>query len=442
MGFFNFHCPNLWGSFYSVGLGWVISDENFFKSNAINYLKLRYSVGLLGKDDTRAWQWRQRFTFQNGRGAVFGDNAVNSTGMKMEVSPNPNATWSDDFKQNLGLDARFLNSRLSLTLEGFYNKSTDMLIERTENVPVTVGGSIASENWGSIDFFGYEIGLGWKDNIGKDFSYGIDTRFSWYDNKVKQGNYNPTDLLYPWNKRPGESSDNGRWGYDYLGMFRTQTEIDNYVKEYKITQVFGVPVAQMRPGMLYYRDVRGALKPDGTFGAPDGIIDNNDQIQLAKRQSNHYGFGITLSAGYKGLALDAVIAGSFGGWSELDARSPMEGNISNLYQNVPAYWGSIYDPVINPDGKYPNPGNREVSLDPISDFWGVSSFRMRMRNFNLNYTLGKKVISALKVSNARIALACINPVNFYNPYSYRDSEAGWDVYPVLRTWSLGVNLTL
>ncbi|HET9278817.1 MAG TPA: hypothetical protein VFN95_11540, partial [Flavitalea sp.] len=245
-----FSPDNYWGNFYSLGLGWVISDENFFKSSAVNFLKLRYSVGLLGKDDTRAWQWRQRYTFQNGRGAVFGDNTITSTGMKMEVSPNPNATWSDDFKQNLGVDARFLKNRLSATLEGFYNKSTDMLIERTDNVPVTVGGSIASENWGSIDFFGYEMGLGWKDNIGKDFSYGIDTRFSWYDNKVKVGNFNPNDLLYPWNKRPGESSDNGRWGYDHLGLFHDQQEIDNYVKQNNITQVFGVAAQNLKPGML------------------------------------------------------------------------------------------------------------------------------------------------------------------------------------------------
>lgn len=437
-----FSPDNYWGSFYSLGVGWVISDENFFKSDAINFLKLRYSVGLLGKDDTRAWQWRQRYTFQNGRGAVFGDNTVNSTGIKMEVSPNPDASWSNDFKQNLGLDARFLKSRLSATLEGFYNRGTDMLIERTDNVPVTVGGSIASENWGAMDFFGYEMGLGWKDNIGNDFSYGIDTRFTWYDNKVKQGNFNPTDLLYPWNKRPGESNDNGKWGYDYLGMFRDQGEIDTYVQEYGITQVHGVTASALRPGMLYYRDVRGPLQADGSFGKPDGVIDNNDQIQLAKKATNHYGFGMTLKLGYKGFAFDAVIGGSWGGWSEFDARTPMDGNISTLYQNVPAYWNNIYDPIINPAGKYPNPGNKEISLDPVSNFWKTGSFRMRMRNLNLNYTLGRKVTQALRISNARIALSCVNPMNFYNPYDYRDSEAGWDVYPVLRTYSLGVNLTL
>lgn len=438
-----FSPDNYWGKFYSLGMGWVISEENFFKIPAVDFLKLRYTVGLLGKDDTKAWQWRQRYTFQGDKGAVFGDdgNAV-SIGMKMEASPNPDATWSDEFKQNLGLDARFLDSRLSATVEAFYNKGSNMLIERTAGVPITVGGTVAAENWAKIDFFGTEFGLGWNDNIGRDFRYGIDTRFSWYDNKVKQSNFNESDFFYPWNPQPGQSSDNGQWGYDNLGMFKNQADIDAYVQQYNIKEMFEEKPEDFKPGMLYYRDVRGPLQPDGTFAAPDGIIDDNDQIQLSKKASNHYGFGMTLRAGYKGFNIDAVIAGSFGGWSEIDARKPMNQDISRIYQSVPSYWNNIYDPELNPGGKYPNPNWENVSLNPASAFWQVSSFRMRMRNFNINYTLPKKISERIGVSNARVFFTGVNPINFYNPYDYKDSEGGWDVFPTLRTYSLGVNLSL
>lgn len=434
---------NYWGKFYSLGMGWVLSEESFFKMPAIDFLKVRYTIGLLGKDDTKAWQWRQRYTFQGDKGAVFGDdgNAV-SIGMKMEASPNPDATWSDEFKQNLGLDARFLDSRLSATVEAFYNKGTNMLIERTANVPITVGGTVAAQNWAKIDFFGTEIGLGWNDNIGQDFRYGIDTRFSWYDNKVKQNNFNDTDILYPWNPKPGQSSDNGKWGYENLGMFKDQAEIDAYVQQYNIKEMFEEKPADFRPGMLYYKDVRGPLQSDGSFAAPDGIIDDNDQVQLSKKASNHYGFGMTLRAGYKGFNIDAVIAGSFGGWSEIDARKPMNSDLSRVFQSVPSYWNNIYDPELNPGGKYPNPHWEDVSLSPVSNFWRVSSFRMRMRNFNINYTLPKKISEKAGVSNARIFFTGVNPINFYNPYDYKDSEGGWDVFPTLRTYSLGVNLSL
>lgn len=433
---------NYWGRFYSLSAGWVVTEEDFFKVKWIDFLKVRYSVGLLGKDDTRAWQWRQRYTFQNGKGGVFGgDNNPAGIGMKMEVSPNPDATWSDDFKQNLGIDARFLKNRLSSTIELFYNKGTNMLIERTGNVPVTVGGSIASQNWGAVNFFGVELGIGWSDNIGKDFNYGIDARISWNDNKAKQGNYNPIELQYPWNARPGVSTDIGKWGYDYLGMFMNQADIDAYVAKYNITSVFGTPVAQLRPGMLYYADVRGALQSDGTFAAPDGIIDDNDQVQLKKKASNHYGFGTSVKLGYKGINFEAVLAGSWGGFSEMDARSTLTTNISNLFQNGPSYWGDIYDPVLNPTGKYPNPWWDDISLSPTSDFWQVSSFRMRIVNASVSYTIPKKYTDAIKISNARVVANVLNPLNLFNPFGYRDPEASWDSYPVLRTISFGVNVT-
>ena len=434
---------NYWGKFYSLSAGWVMSDENFFDVKWIDFLKLRYSVGLLGKDDMGAWMWRQRFTFQNGKGAVFGgDNTNAGIGMKMEASPNPDATWSDDFKQNLGIDARFLNNRLSATIELFYNKATGMLLERTAIVPVTVGGTIASQNYGAADFFGYELGLGWRGKVGRDFTYGIDGRFSWYDNKVRKGNFNEFDMLKPWNKRPGESDDNGVWGYDVMGMFTSQEQINEYVSKYGITSVFGQPVANLRPGMLYYRDVRGQLQPDGTFAGPDGIIDENDQVQLSKKKNNHYSFGFTLKASYKGFAFDAVIGGSFGGWSELDARdATLERNISNLYLNGPAYWADIYDPVLNPTGKYPNPFHRAISLQPTSNFWKVSSFRMRLINVNLSYAVPKKVTEFLRISNARVVVTMLNPLNLYNPFGYKDPYNSWEDYPVLRTISTGLNIT-
>ncbi len=439
---------NYWGKFYSLSGGWVLSKENFFNVSWVNYLKLRYSAGLLGKDDTKAWQWRQRYTFQNGKGPVLGGNSLASTGMKMEASPNRNATWSDEFKNNLGIDARFLNSRLSATIEGFYNHATNMLIERTESIPLTVGGTVAAENWGEAKMFGYEIGLGWNDRIGKDFSYGIDARFSWYDNKVLKGNFNKQLEVFPWEKREGQSSDNGVWGYDNLGMFKTQADIDAYVKEYNITSfVFDddeVLAENFKPGMLYYRDVRGALQPDGTFAGPDGIINEYDQIQLAKKANNHYGFGFTFKLGYKDLNFNCVIGGSFGGWDEIDgtSRKKLNNDISRAFQSRPAYWADIYDEQLNPNGKYPNPHWDFVSLSPTSTFWQVSGFRMRMRNANLSYSLPKKVAQAIRVSNARINLTALNPINFYNPFDYKDSEGAYDIYPVLRTYSLGVNLTL
>lgn len=438
---------NYWGSFYTASAGWVVSEEKFFKVPAIDFLKIRYSAGLLGNDQLKAWLWRQRYTFQDGKGAVFGGDANTSTGYRMEASPNRDATWSDEFKNNLGIDARFLKNRLSTTIEGYYNHAYNILVERTENVPVTVGGSVASENYGINNLFGFEFQVGWADKIGKDFNYGIDLRFNWSDNKVVKYDYNATDVLYPWNPKNGTSSDVGKWGYDVLGMFKTQQEIIDYVNKYKITSVFGQAVTtanptQLKPGMLYYADVRGPLQANGEFAAPDGIIDANDQIQLAKHASNHYGFGMTLKAGWKGLTAEAVIGGSFGGWAEIDQRKKLNNSISRTFASTAAYWGDIYDPVLNPTGTMPNPNWESISLSPTSNFWKVNSFRMRMTNFQLNYRVPQRLLDKVKINNARIFFTAVNPVNFYNPYDYRDSDFAFDVFPNLRTYSFGLNLTL
>jgi TonB-linked SusC/RagA family outer membrane protein len=429
-----------WGKFYSGSVGWVISNEEFYNSNVVDFLKVRYSVGLLGQDDTRAWQWRQRYTFQGGKGAVFGGNEDTSTGMRMEASPNRDATWSDELKNNLGIEARFMKNRLSTTVELFYEKGTRLLLERTGTVPVTVGGTVAAENFGEMDSFGYEVALGWNDQVG-DFRYGVDSRFTWYDNEWIVGDFNETAMLYPWEPQPGRSGDNGVWGYDYLGMFRDQEEVDAYVEEYNIEQVFETSKDELKPGMLYYRDVRGPLQADGTFAAPDGIIDENDQVQLARRQGNHYGYGMTLKFGYKSLSFDCVISGSFGGWSEMD-RTKLENEINDSYQSVPVFWNNIYDPILHPGGIYPNPHYEDISLDPTSAFWRVSDFRMRVVSLNINYSLPDKVTSALRLNNARVYLSAMNPLNLYNPFGYKDSEGSFDTFPVLRTFALGLNLSL
>lgn len=438
---------NYWGKFYSGSIGWILSEESFFKVPAIDFLKIRYSAGLLGNDQTKAWLWRQRYTFQDGKGAVFGGDSPTSIGYKMEASPNRDATWGDEFKNNLGIDARFLNNRLSTTMEGYFNHGYNILVERVENVPVTVGGSLAAENYAINNMFGVEFQVGWNDKIGKDFTYGVDLRMSWSDNKVIRSSFNANDILYPWNAGPGKSSDVGKWGYDVIGMFKTQQEITDYVNKYQIKQVFGQAVTtsnptQLKPGMLYYTDVRGPLLADGTFAGPDGIIDANDQIKLSNKASNHYGFGMTLKAGWKGISAEAVIGGSFGGWAEIDQRKKLNNSISRTFASTASYWGDIYDPTLNPTGTMPNPNWEAISLTPTSNFWKVNSFRMRMASFQINYKIPQKFLEKVKLSNARVFFSALNPVNFYNPYDYRDSDSAFDVFPNLRTYSFGLSLTL
>jgi TonB-linked SusC/RagA family outer membrane protein len=436
---------NYWGRFYSISTGWVISKENFFKSKFIDFLKVRYSVGLMGADGTRAWGWRQRFTYQNGQGFVGGSNQLANTGLKMELTPNRDATWENHLKTNFGLDAKLFNNRLSLTAEAYYNVEDDILLSRTANVPFTIGGSVASENFGRRDNYGYEFAVGWDDKIGGDFKYGVNVNFGWGDDRMVEGDFNPITSQYPWNPQPGERRDNGAWGYDYVGMLKTMDDVQAYINKYNIQTVFGVLAKDLRPGSLSYADVRGPFNPATSEFAPaDGIIDSWDQIQLAKRRSTLFGMGTTLKFGYKGFTLNAVVTASFGGgFNEVDSqtRKSMNATINNGIDNRPSIWNNIYDPVLNPNGTMPNPYNEALNLTPSSSFWQRSATSLQMRNINLGYALPTRYTEALGISSCRLNLSAINPFILYNPFEYKAPNGAYDIYPELKTYSLGLNVS-
>ncbi len=344
---------NYWGSFPSFSIGWVVSEEGFFKDNVnwIDFLKIRASLGFLGKDNTAAWLWRQRYTYQTNKGAVFGTNTAANVGwgLKMEAAPNPDATWDDDTKYNVGVDMKFLRNRLSANIDAYLDKNKNLLTQRDALVPVTIGGALAAENFDAIDAYGIELSLGWRDQIGKDFSYFVKLNTGWSDARYRKKDW---PLIFDYNDvYPDGPVDMGKWGYDYLGMFRSQADIDSYVQQYGITKVFETDVAQLKPGMLYYRDVRGTLNTDGTYQGPDGIIDDKDMVQLTKKTSNPYGFTLNFGGDWKGISLTALISASWGGFSEVGSSARYVTANQADYMNVPEFWSDMFSlPLTDTNG--------------------------------------------------------------------------------------------
>ncbi|MEN3323133.1 SusC/RagA family TonB-linked outer membrane protein [Mariniflexile soesokkakense] len=445
---------NYWGKFYSISGGWIISKEDFFKSNTIDFLKFRGSVGLVGKDDTRAWEWRQNFSTQTTGGAVFGGNSSVSAGLSPDRIANPGVRWGKEVKTNFGFEARFLDNRLSASAETFYNMGTDLLINLNSGVPFTVGGAAASSNSGRADTWGTEISVGWSDSVGKDFDYAVTVISGWYNNNIIEGNFTNERNWRPWESNQPGASDIGTWGYDYLGMFKTQADIDAYVSETGITSILGIAAANLKPGMLYYRDVRGDWDPETrTFGPKDGVVNENDRIQLNKPAKGPQGFSTAIKLGYKGLSLNTVLSVNWGGYREVgSAKTPFTSNlITGNYQNRPAFWSNMYHEELNPSGTIPNL-SREINggtqgseggINTVSSkFWQVSSFSLLMRNINLSYALPKSLTEKVGVSSFRLNLVAMNPFILFNPYKdYGLSPyGGYDSYPVLKTYSLGVNI--
>jgi len=430
-----------WGLFPSLSAGWVISEENFFpKTPAVNFLKLRGSFGLLGGDGTKPYTWLESYQFQVGKGAVFGGNDART----LVITPNNamanrRARWDNNEKYNAGIDARFLNNRLSLTADGFYDHRYNLLTNITSSVPLLVGATLPSENFATVDAFGYELSLGYGDKVNNDLAYRVNTFFTWSDNKQIKVDVDP-GKIGQYDDPTGRSSDPGVLGYKYLGMFRTQEDVDNFFRDNptldRKTYLFG---DEAKPGMLYYQDIRGPKDANGNYTAPDGKVTDVDVTYLTPKASNHYSIGVNPSISYKGLTVQVTMGMSWGGQDlvEGSARNSVSSTLP-ITQNRPAFWADHWTPD-NPNAAYPAPSTFN-SYNRTSEFWFRSSTSAGMRNATISYSLPTALVSRASLSSVKVFFVAVNPINFYNPYSYKVYGGAFDSYPTLRSLSLGLNV--
>jgi TonB-linked SusC/RagA family outer membrane protein len=433
----NFAPENRWGYFPSISAGWVISEEKFFDkiSETINYLKIRGSVGFMGIDNTKPYQWLRSYAIQTGKAAVFGGNGDRGLATVTDVElANRIVHWDNQDKYNAGIDARFLKSRLSISADAYINKSYDMLSALTSAPSILIGTAIPSENFAKANTFGYEVSANWRDNVTMNWSYNVTTNFNWSDNKRLITDVAKGDIgtyLDP----TGKSTDWGFLGYKYLGMFRTQEEVDAFMSTHPNYTIFGKTPG---PGMLYFEDYRGPKDASGNYTKPDGKITTEDQEFLKRKTDNHYGLGINWGVSYKTISLNVVMGMSWGGINSVEGSARKK---AEVYSNRPAFWADHWAPD-NTSAKYPSP-YYTWSYDLATDFWWRSSFSFRVTNFILSYTLPAHIVKKAGLNNARIYLTGTNPINFFNPYSYKDNANGsYDAFPQLRSFNAGLNVNL
>ena len=433
----NFAPENRWGYFPSLSAGWVISEENFFRkeTSIFSFLKLRASAGWLGLDATKSYQWLRSYAIQTGKAAIFGGNADRGLAVVTNTElANRDVHWDNVDKYNVGIDARTFNNRLSLSIDGFLDKRSDMLTALTSAPSILIGAAIPSENYSRLNNFGYELAANWNDKISKDWSYFIGANFDWNSDKVLLTDY-PVGNTGTYLDPIGRPSDMGYLGYRSLGILRTQEQVDNWLAKYPNYKIFNQP---LKPGMLYFQDVRGPKDASGKYTVPDGTITNDDLDYLSKKQGNPYGLGLNWGISYKSISFRVSMGMSWGGTTAVEGAAIKAGK---PYLNRPAFWADHWTPD-NPDAKYPSPFYT-FSYDVPTDFWWRSSFTCSVNNFNLSYSLPHDVLNKIKINNARIFLVGINPLNLFNPFDYKDNaNSSYNVFPQLRSYSIGLNVNL
>lgn len=412
-----FSKKNRWGVFPSASLGWRVTEEKFMKNQSVfSNLKLRLSWGQLGNqsglgyyDYIAQYVVGGYYPFES----TLGQWAVNNT------LPSEDRTWETVEMKNIAIEMGFLNNRLSVTGEYYVKRNKDMLVGI--ELPSIIGVNVPTGNYGELKVNGWEMSVGWRDQI-KDFSYGV--RFNLSDQKDKLVDYGVeyNGFTAGVNQRVQGYSLGAIFGYKTDGYFTSQTEID---KSAVINR------AITGPGDIKYLDKDG----DGKISAP------ND-LEYLGTTTPRFVYGLNLDGQWKGFDFSLMFQGVgkrnfYIGQEIMAPFSVTWGNFSYTMHND--YWTED-----NPNAALPRHYAGAGHNYHTSDHWLQNASYIRLKNLQIGYTLNKKWISKVGLERCRIYFSGDNLAEISNLNKYFDPEltttAGF-MYPIMRSFSFGLNLT-
>lgn len=427
-----------WGFFPGASLGWRISDEPFFAGlkTVVSDLKLRASIGQTGKEEgVGMFGYLNGYTWNSGSAVLDG---TFSTGLKPRGLPVTNLSWVKNTTSNIGFDLAMFNNKLTLTADLFTIKRTGVPAARYDVlIPSEVGYSLPNENLNENGYYGAEGMVTYTDKVGElNYTVSGNVTFSRYKSiktyKPRFGN--------SWDEYRNSAEDRWGgiwWGYQVIGRFQSQEEIDNYAinndGENNRTQL---------PGDFIYKDVNG-----------DGIINDMDQrpIGYPSGWAPMISFGGHIGLDWRGIDLNIDFAGGgMQSWfQDYELRNAFHGG-----GNSPAYlledrwhradpydanseWIAGYYPAIRNGNVGPNSRN--------SDFWLTNVKYLRVKNMELGYTLPKSLINKIRAEKLRVYINASNLLSFDNVGKYEidpeiDANAAV-VYPQQRTVLVGFSVT-
>lgn len=408
---------NRWGTFGSVGLGWVVSDESFFNNiKGINFLKLRAAYGRLGNSkgvDPNLYQQ----TISQASTAVFGDNVFPA--VRYTYIPDPNLHFEIVQGFDVGLDLRALNNRLTAEVN-YYNKTTDGILTSfiLPNTDLTY-----FTNLGKLTNKGIEASLGWSDQLGKDLTFNISGNFSYNKNVVNSiGNTSSFKIL---GNNGVNVTETGRsigyfYGYKQVGIYQSTADLDRMPRR-----------TTSQPGDIAYADLDG-----------DGVITDADRTYLGT-PFPPYSYGINLSLAYKNFDFNIQGQGVFGNKIFTQRRTANFSQFNYEVNRLNAWTGpgsTNIEPIITSRGD-----NLLFSTYYLED----GDF-FRIRNLQLGYTLSPTLLTKVGIQRLRMFISGQNiktwsKVTGYTPEpqigNVLASGADNGIYPVPAIYSFGLNIT-
>lgn len=409
-----------WGYFPSVGLGWVLTQEDFMKNQHVfDFLKLRGSWGQLGNDNVDS----NRGFVVTQSSAVFNDERVSSLNTLSFFAP---TKWEVVEETNVGLDFSTLNSRFSGELDYFVRTTKNAIIQRTlalVTLPIL-------ENSGSVRNSGLELTLNWNDRIGKEFNYNVGFNISTLKNEVLSLGEGRTQQFMNDHviRRVGETV-NSYYGYQVTGVYQNQAEID--------ADLYNMPVADRpKPGDFRYQDTNN-----------DGTITPDDRVILGSSLPKLF-VGGNLGFDYKNFDFNMAVQGNFGGKiynkRRFDRYQHPTSNIdADLFENRWTGQGSS-NTHVSSAGLF-KPWNYGVTGNGLGSNFIESSSSFTIQNIQLGYTFRNIFPEKNNKSILRLNFTAERPFTFfsYNGFTPEITDQwGFDsgIYPLASVYSIGVKL--
>lgn len=435
-----------WGFFPSVSLGWVVSEEPWFKKieflKGVDQLKLRASYGEMGDDSGANYDWVAGYTYpstsgnsekgyynQYAPGFIFGSQFVYAA-TPMAI-PNELISWYKAKTFNVGVDFDTNNKLFGFSLDYFSRKMTGLYEYRTSVFPTVIGAKPPRENANSSRNFGMELELRHHNRIGRNFVYNVKgivtiTRQK-YLTAIQNGPY--ANAYDQWrNDHLNNRYQGVQFGYEGNGRYQNWDEIWNETLYHE---------KDLLPGDYKYLDWNG-----------DGEINSQDEHPYAFDQTPWMNYSLSIDCAYKGFDFSMLWQGS-----ALGSMSYEEPLYSIWGQNgggaLEQYWDRWHPADENADpydpntkwvkGYYAYTGHYPSAN---STFNRVSTAYLRLKQIELGYTLPKwKAFPSLNLrvyANA-YNLLTITGVKFVDPEHPSDDLGR--LYPLNRTYTFGVQVS-
>lgn len=414
------------GFFPSFGLGWVLSEESFFKplANTIQFLKLRYSYGVVGNSNIGGRRFAYISTVGGGNGNYsYGQNGTDQSLDGLDIGDYAvSVTWEKAKKQNLGIELKMLDNALSLTADVFQENRTGIFRQRGDVPNYTGIRTLPYANLGEVHNRGIDATLDISKRVNTNWTVAFRGNFTW--NRAKVINDANAPWPYPWQQRIGRKLGQ-RFGYTDLGLFQSDADVANSPYQ----------TGTNKAGDIKYKDLNG-----------DGKIDNFDQgpIGYGSIPEIVYGFGPTVS--YKGFS----VAGWFKGISNVDVSlngdglQPFSqgGERGNLLAQITDRWTPN---STNPRPFYPRLTYGNDNMNYANSTWWVKNGAfMRLQTLQFSYDFaGAKWLRSAGMSNFSIYFIGYNlwTVSGFKLWDVELGDGRGAQYPLLKTYNMGIKCT-